>query len=542
MKVGIPREIGPGERRVGATPQSVKKLIKLGFEVAVESGAGASAGFSDASYVEAGAEIAQDAPALWGGVDLLTKINPPVEIEGGHEVDQLREGAMIISLLYPFTAEALLSRIAERKASAIALDQIPRISRAQKMDVLSSQSNIAGYRGVVEAASMYNGFFGGQITAAGRTAPAIVLVIGTGVAGLSAIAAARALGAIVRAFDVRLAAREQVESLGAEFLELQFEGTEDGETAGGYAKIMSDEFIAAEMACFAEQAKQVNVVVTTALIPGRPAPKLWKAEHVDAMKAGSIVIDLAAERGGNCDYTEPDKVVEVNGVRVVGYTDLTSRLANPASEFFGANVVHLLTDLGGAAGFNLDMEDEVVRKSMAVRDGEVIWPPPKDPPKPEPKSSEAPTVELKSKRLNDPASTQLAPPKKKKKKGGHGHSAPGASNTTAALAMGGFLAVCAMVGLYAPAEFIQQFTVFVLAIFIGYQVVWNVTPALHTPLMSVTNAISGIIVVGGLLQAASGEVNTASILGAVAILVATINIAGGFLVTGRMLQMFSREG
>jgi NAD(P) transhydrogenase subunit alpha len=538
MKVGIPAEIAPGERRVGATPTTVKKLIKLGFEVVVECGAGEAAGFDDASYREAGAEIAADAGALWGGVDLVTKINAPLDTDTGNEVDQLREGGMLISLLFPFSCEALLERIAAKKGSALALDKIPRISRAQKMDVLSSQSNIAGYRGVVEAASLYNGFFGGQITAAGRTAPAVVLVIGAGVAGLAAIAAARALGAIVRSFDVRLAAREQVESLGAEFLELQFEGTEDGETAGGYAKIMSDEFIAAEMACFAEQASQVDVVVTTALIPGRPAPKLWKAEHVDAMKAGSIVIDLAAERGGNCDYTEPDEVVDVNGVKVVGYTDLTSKLARPASEFFGANVVHLLTDLGGGENFALDLEDEVVRKSLAVHDGAVIWPPPRDPPKPEVKASEKPTVELKRPKAKVVVSKSKSP----SKKGGHGHGAPPASTMVATLALGGFLAVSSVIGLYAPNEFIEQYTVFVLAIFIGYQVVWNVTPALHTPLMSVTNAISGIIVVGGLLQAASGEVDTASILGAVAILVATINIAGGFLVTERMLQMFSKEG
>jgi len=295
------------------------------------------------------------------------------------------------------------------------------------------------------------------------------------------------------------------------------------------------------MACLAEQAKQVDVVVTTALIPGRPAPKLWKAEHVDVMKAGSIVIDLAAERGGNCDYTEPDKIVEVNGVKVVGYTDLTSRLARPASEFFGANVVHLLSDLGGGENFALDLEDEVVRKSLAVHDGVVVWPPPKDPPKPEIKASEKPTVELKRVQRNEVAQSKAKPPAKK---GGHGHSAPAASNLTATLALGSFLAVSAAVGFYAPLDspLIEQYTVFVLSIFIGYQVVWNVTPALHTPLMSVTNAISGIIVVGGLLQAASGQVHTASILGAVAILVATINIAGGFLVTERMLQMFSKEG
>ncbi len=530
MKVGIPREIAAGERRVGGTPKTVHKLSELGFEVAVQSGAGTSAGFSDALYAEAGAEIVSDAAALWGGVDIVTKVNAPVDVGDGNEVDQLREGGMLISLLYPFGAEALLERIASRKGTALALDKIPRISRAQKMDVLSSQSNIAGYRGVVEAAALYNGFFGGQITAAGRTSPAIVLVIGAGVAGLAAIAAARALGAQVRAFDVRLAAREQVESLGADFLELQFAGNEDGEAAGGYAKIMSDEFIAAEMACFAEQATEVDVVVTTALIPGRPAPKLWKAEHVDAMKPGSIVIDLAAERGGNCDYTEPDKVVDVSGVKVVGYTDLTSRLANPASEFFGMNVVHLLSDLGGGEHFDLDLDDEVVRKSLAVNRGQITWPPPPDPPKPEVKAPEPPPI---------PAEIVKVAPERPTNKG-HGQPAP-MSSGTAMISMGLFMVVCAAVGLYAPQDFIEQFTVFVLAIFIGYQVVWNVTPALHTPLMSVTNAVSGIIVVGGLLQAASGRIDIASILGAVAILVATINIAGGFLVTARMLQMFSRE-
>ena len=428
----------------------------------------------------------------------------------------------------------LVERLQQGSSTAIALDQIPRITRAQKMDVLSSMANIAGYRAVLEAAHLYGGFFGGQITAAGKTRPAQVLVIGAGVAGLAAIGTARGLGAEVRAFDVRPATKEQVESMGARFLMLDVPMDDTGESSGGYANIMSDEFLQAELACFAEQAKEVDVIITTALIPGRPAPELILQEMVDSMKPGSVIVDLAAEQGGNCTATVPGEVVMSSGVHIVGYTDLTSRLPTHASQFFGTNIVNLLSDMGGAEAFKVDFEDEVVRKSTIVREGELTWPPPPDPevPAPEPTKSLIKAAETPAPR----------------KSGGHGHGAssePMAVGPRNAIALT-LAIVLALIGFTADSapvpHFVQQVTVFVLACFIGWQVIWSVTPALHTPLMSVTNAISGIIVVGGLLGVAGPELNTAAVLGAVAILVASINIAGGFLVTQRMLQMFRKEG
>jgi len=527
MRAGIPTEVGEGERRVAGTPDTVERLVAMGFEVAVQRGAGVRASLSDEAYAEAGAELVDDAEALWSTSDLILKIEPPTD----EEVARIRQGTVLVSMLSPDTNGELLEALAARGATALALDKIPRISRAQKMDVLSSMANIAGYRAVMEAAHRFGRFFGGQITAAGKAAPAKVLVIGAGVAGLAAIAAARSLGAVVRAFDVRPSVKEQCESLGAQFLMVDID--ESGEGSGGYAKTMSKEFIAAEMALFAEQAREVDVIITTALIPGRKAPVLITRDMVHSMGDGSVIVDLAARQGGNCEATVPGEVVEEAGVTIVGLTDLTSHLPTHASQFFGTNLVNLLGDLGGGDDFALDEDDEVVRKSVCVRDGAVTWPPPPDPTPPTAMEREAPR----------PVTPPPPPPPVAKSTHGAGHEAEGepTSPLITALALIAALGLAAL-GQVAPTEFIQHVTVFVLACFVGWQVVWSVTPALHTPLMSVTNAISGIIIVGGLLQAGSGDLNAAAILGVVAIFVASINIAGGFLVTQRMLAMFQKEG
>jgi NAD(P) transhydrogenase subunit alpha len=523
MNIGVPLESGPGERRVAATPDTVQRLIRLGFEVKVQAGAGVGARLSDGQYEAAGATVVEGIEAVLVGADLVLKVEPPTD----DEIALIPPGATLICLLEPDQSAERLQTLADRGVNALALDKIPRISRAQAYDVLSSMANIAGYRAVIEAAHQFGRFFGGQITAAGKSPPAKVLVIGTGVAGLAAIGAARAMGAVVRAFDVRPAAKEQVESLGGEFLMLDFE--ESGDGGGGYAKVMSDEFIAAEMALFREQAKEVDIVITTALIPGRKAPTLWTQDMVEAQKEGSVVVDLAARQGGNCEATVPGKIVTSDGVIVIGLTDLTSHLPTHASQFFGQNLVNLIRDLGGGESFALDESDEVVRKSVCVRDGAVTWPPPPDPEPtspPPPKQVAAPSP--------PPAPAPSKPPSS------HGHDSGGLSIGPVPGLIGAVL--LALVGAFAPGEFIQHFTVFVLACFIGWQVVWSVTPALHTPLMSVTNAVSGIIVVGGLIQAGTGRLDAAAILGVIAIFVASINIVGGFMVTHRMLSMFRREG
>ena len=520
MKLSVPRESRPGERRVAVTPENIARLIKMGFTVAVEHGAGAAASFGDDDYVAAGAEILPGPREVWQAGDIVLKVQPPAlhpELNV-HEADLIRDGGTLISFLYPGKNKDIVEKLAARKATAIAIDQIPRITRAQKMDALSSMANIAGYRAVVEAASFYGRFFTGQMTAAGRVPPAKVLIIGAGVAGLAAIGAARGMGAIVRAFDTRPTVKDQVKSMGAEFIELNVQ--EEGEGAGGYAKEMSPAFIRAEMEMFAAQAKDVDIIITTALIPNRPAPVLITEEMVKSMKKGSVIVDLAAENGGNCALTEPGKVVQRYGVHILGYTDLPSRLAPTASVLFGNNLAHLLSDLGGAANFKLDLADEVVRGALVLRNGELLWPPPQRPPAPSPdpkavaaKGSSAPAV-----------------PKAKA-------AATGAAGPVFAL-----LAAAALVGLglVAPPDFLSHLTVFALACIVGWQVVWNVTPALHTPLMSVTNAISGIIVIGGMLQVSGPPSSSIVMLGAAAILLATINIAGGFLVTQRMLRMFRR--
>lgn len=522
MRIGVPREIHPGERRVAATPQTVLRLIRMGFEVSIEAGAGQEAGFSDAAFAEAGASLVHDVRHLWGEADIVLKVRAPEDHPelGIHEAELLHEGACLIGFIWPAQNDALLARLVARRATVLAMDCIPRITRAQKMDALSSMANIAGYRAVVEAAHVFPRFLGGQVTAAGRIDPAKVLVIGAGVAGLAAIAAARSLGAIVRAFDTRPEVKEQVQSLGAEFLEVHSE--ESGAGEGGYAKEMSDQYLQAEAAMLANQAMEVDIIITTALIPGKPAPELISAGMVESMSEGSVIVDLAAERGGNCALTEPGEVVRHGGKTIIGYTDLPSRMARQSSQLYGTNLVHLLSDLGGAENFRIDLDDEVTRGALVVHDGAVTWPPPK--PAPRDSAAEPRAPEQTSK----PAAA--VKPKSRKR-----------ANATPWLLGAG--AALLAIGLVAPPTFLAHLTVFVLACFVGWQVIWNVTPALHTPLISVTNAISGIIIIGGMLQltADKSALSATAVLGAIAVLIATINIAGGFLVTNRMLAMFRRH-
>jgi len=536
-QIGIPTEIHPGEKRVAATPQTILKLKKLGFEVAVQSGAGLEINASDAEYREAGASIVPNAAELWASSDVVMKVRPPE----GNETDLLRDGGWLVGFLWPGQNRDIIDRMVKKKATVFAMDSVPRITRAQKMDTLSAMANIAGYRAVVEAAAHFPRFFTGQITAAGKIDPAKVLVIGAGVAGLSAIGAAKGLGAIVRAFDPRSATKDQVASMGAEFLEINLK--EEGEGKGGYAKEMSDEFLKAEMALFAQQAMQVDIIVTTALIPGKPAPKLITQGMVESMKPGSVIVDLAAEQGGNCALTEPGKVVKHKGVTIIGYTDLPSRMASMSSQLYGACVTALLEELSeppalagdqpaDASGrlLKVNLDDEVVRGAIVLHEGKMLWPAPvkEQPPPPEPGGSGKEAV-----------------PAAKAASAGHGHD-EGAGVSPWLLAVVGLI----LLGLAyvippkvesAGGDFLGHLTVFILAIFIGFQVVWNVKPALHTPLMSVTNAISGIILVGGMLQLTSStDLNVTVILGAIAVLIAAINIAGGFLVTNRMLGMFRK--
>ncbi|MFL1483598.1 Re/Si-specific NAD(P)(+) transhydrogenase subunit alpha [Marinobacter sp. LN3S78] len=524
MKIGIPKEIYPDERRVAATPASVEKLIKLGYDVVIESGAGDAADYHDDVYREAGAAIAGDTTSLWRESDIILKVRAPTEHPDirKHEADMIREGALLGSYIWPAQNPELLKKLADRKVTTFAIDALPRISRAQKMDALSAMANIAGYRAVIEAASQFGRFFTGQVTAAGKVPPAKVMVIGAGVAGLAAIGTANSMGAVVRAFDTRLEVKEQVESMGAEFLELDF-GDEEGSGGGGYAKQMSDEFIKAEMALFAEQAREVDIIITTALIPGKPAPKLITADMVKTMKPGSVIVDLASERGGNCELTEPGSIVEKHGVRLIGYTDLPSRMAKVASDLYATNLVHMMTELTPEKDGQpvVNMEDAVIRGLTVVRDNDITWPPPE----PEKPATTAP-----------PPGTEEPSPAKP--------AAPAPSPARKAAGKIALLAVTALalygVGAYAPESFLSHFTVFVLACFIGWQVIWNVTPSLHTPLMSVTNAISGIIVIGALLHLAEAEHAAVGILSFIAVFIAMINVSGGFRVTHRMLKMFHR--
>ena len=508
---------------MAATPDSVVRLKKLGFDVEVESGAGLGASFDDDAYRSAGASIAAGPQEMWSGADVVLKVQPPehnVRL-GVHEVELLREGGTLICFIWPATNQALLEQLSGRNATVLAMDQIPRISRAQKYDALSSMANIAGYRAVIEAAGCFGSFFTGQMTAAGKVPPAKVLVIGAGVAGLAAIGAARGLGAIVRAFDTRAAVREQVHSMGAEFLEVSL--AEDGTGSGGYAREMSKEFIEAEMALFLEQAKEVDIIVTTALIPGRPAPKLITEQMVKAMRPGSVVVDLAAETGGNCELTRPGEVHVKHGVTLIGYVDLPSRLARTSSQLYSSNLTHLLKDMGGAGEWRVDFEDQVVRGATVLKAGELVWPPPKiEDPSPPAKKTLAAVPEK-----SEPTDEQKAAAARRRV-------------ATSVVAAGVVAALLAALGTVAPPAFLSHLTVFVLACFVGWQVVWNVTAALHTPLMSVTNAISGIIILGGMLQLTAGASAAVVAVSAAAVLLATINVVGGFMVTQRMLKMFRR--
>jgi NAD(P) transhydrogenase subunit alpha len=516
MKIGIPKEIHEGEKRVATTPEAAEKIIKLGFEVYVETGAGQGADISDEAYQAVGVKIAPNAKALWSESDIVMKVRAP-EIHPELAIDEtefLHEGATLISFIWPAQNAELLQKLASKNINVLAMDSVPRMSRAQKLDALSSMANIAGYRAVIEAAQHFGRFFTGQITAAGKIPPAKVLVIGAGVAGLAAIGAAKSMGAIVRASDTRPEVKEQIESMDAEFLVVDYQ--EEGTGTGGYAKVMSKGYQDAQMAMFARQAMEVDIIITTALIPGKPAPVLITEAMVETMRDGSVIVDLAAEQGGNCPLTEKDKVVVKHGVTIIGYTNLPSRLANQSSQLYGTNLRHLITELCPEKNgvININMEDEVLRGATVIKEGKITWPPP------------PPTLSVGHKPLTEaPAvvAKEVKPP----------------SLLQQLLPMMIGAVILLSLGAVAPVAFMEHFTVFVLACFVGYQVIWNVSPSLHTPLMSVTNAISGIIVVGALVQISA--VNPLVMgLAAVSILIASINIGGGFLVTRRMLEMFRK--
>jgi NAD(P) transhydrogenase subunit alpha len=516
LKVGIPKEIAPNEKRVAATPESVKKLQKLGLEVLVEAGAGEGAHFQDGAYAETGVRVVPG-EELWAESDIVLKVRPPtLRADGKHEADLLKEGGKMIAFIWPAINKTMVEQLAARKATVLGMDCVPRITRAQKMDALSATANAVGYRAVIEAAAAFPRFMPGQVTAAGRVKPAQVLVVGAGVAGLAAIAAARSLGAVVRAFDTRPAVKEQVESLGAQFLKFEFK--ESGEGEGGYAKQMSEAYIEAEQTLIAANAKDVDVIVTTAVVPGVAAPKLITSGAVVSMKHGSVIVDIAAEQGGNCALTERDKAVEKFGVLIVGYTDLASRMAAQTSELYATTIYNLLEDVwdNEKKDIVLDLEDEVHRGCVVLKEGELLWPPPT---RARPRSH-APQPEKPQEVHKAP----LTPP----------------PSRIGPIVMMLVALLLGAAGLFAPTEFTEHLTVFLLACVVGWHLIWNVTPALHTPLMSVTNAISGIILVGGILMLRTGGVHVATILAGVAVLVAMINVSGGFLVTQRMLKMFRR--
>ncbi|HJT61415.1 MAG TPA: Re/Si-specific NAD(P)(+) transhydrogenase subunit alpha [Burkholderiales bacterium] len=520
--IGVPRETAAGEKRVATVPEVVEKLIKLGFRVAVESGAGDAANFSDDSYRAAGAEVVTD---VWARAEILFKVRAP----SPDELGRLREGATLVSFLWPAQNPQLMEALAARKATVLAMDSVPRISRAQKLDALSSMANIAGYRAVIEAAHAFGRFFTGQITAAGKVPPAKVFVIGAGVAGLAAIGAASGLGAIVRANDTRPEVADQIKSLGGEYIGVEY--VEEGAGTGGYAKVMSEGFQKAQREVFARQAKEVDVIITTALIPGKPAPKLISAEMVRSMRPGSVIVDLAAEQGGNCELTVPGEMAVRHGVTIIGYTDLPSRLAKQSSTLYATNLLRLAEELCKAkdGALHVNMDDEVIRGTTVVKEGSITWPPPA------PKLSAAPPKPPVKAALPAKASAHGKP------------SAPASTRSTVIVFTVGTL-LFLFIGNNAPPAFLTHFTVFVLACFVGYMVVWNVTPALHTPLMSVTNAISSIIAIGALVQVAppleefGPERPELWILGLalLAIALTSINMFGGFAVTQRMLQMFRK--
>ena len=524
MKIGTPKEVFEGERRVAMTPDSALQLQKLGHECLIESGAGAASGFDDASYAAAGVEVVKTAAALWKAADVVAKVRAPDDAE----MKKLREGQTLISFFSPVGDEAKMQAAAKKGATVVAMEMIPRISRAQKMDALSSMANIAGYRSVIEAGNNFGRFFTGQITAAGKVPPAKVLVIGAGVAGLAAIGTSTSLGAITLAFDVRPEVAEQVESMGAQFVYLDFkEEQQDGAATGGYASVSSPEFREAQLAKFRELAPDVDIVICTALIPNREAPELWTEDMVAAMKPGSVIVDLAAEKGGNCKQTVMDeKIVSDNGVTIIGYTDFPSRMGTQASTLYSTNIRHLLTDLTPAKDgvINHNMEDDVIRGATIAHASEVTFPPP--PPK----------VAAIAAAPKKPAAKELTPEEKRAAEVAAFKAQT--KNQVILLGVGGALLLA--IGLVAPASFMQHFIVFVLSVFIGFQVIWGVAHSLHTPLMAVTNAISSIIILGALMQIGSGSALVV-ILAALAVFMCGINIFGGFLVTRRMLAMFQKS-
>ncbi|MDO6588540.1 Re/Si-specific NAD(P)(+) transhydrogenase subunit alpha, partial [Salipiger sp. 1_MG-2023] len=523
-KIGTPKELVPGENRVALTPESARALHKLGHECLVESGAGVAAGFSDAAYSDAGVRVLDSAEALYEQADVIAKVQPPSDAE----VDRLTEGKTLVSFFWPAANEALMQRAADTGASVIAMDMVPRISRAQKMDALSSMANIAGYRAVIEAGNNFGRFFTGQVTAAGKVPPAKVLIVGAGVAGLAAIGTSTSLGAITYAFDVRPEVAEQVESMGAEFVYLDFEEDQaDGAATGGYASVSSPEFREAQLAKFRELAPEVDIVITTALIPNREAPELWTPDMVAAMKPGSVIVDLAAERGGNCKMTVRDeKIVTDNGVTIVGYTDFPSRMATQASTLYATNIRHMMTDLTPAkdGAVNHNMEDDVIRGATIAHGGAVTWPPP--PPKTKAIAAQKPKEKTPELTPEEKRAAETAAFKAQTK------------NQVTLLAVSGALLLA--VGLVAPASFMQHFIVFVLSVFVGFQVIWNVSHSLHTPLMAVTNAISSIIILGALMQIGSSSWIVV-VLAALSVFMTGINIFGGFMVTRRMLAMFQKS-
>ncbi|AOJ26868.1 NAD(P) transhydrogenase subunit alpha [Burkholderia seminalis] len=530
LQIGIPLEIATGERRVATVPEVVEKLIKLGFSVAVQSGAGAGANFDDDAYRAAGASIAATAAELWSGSDIVFKVRPPTS----DEVALMREGGTLIGFVWPAQNPELMAQLAARRATVLAIDSLPRtLSRAQKMDALTSMAGISGYRAVIEAAHAFGRFLNGQVTAAGKVPPAKVFIAGAGVAGLAAIGTAASLGAIVRANDTRAEVADQVKSLGGEFVKVDYE--EEGSGGGGYAKVMSEGFQQAQRAMYAQQAKDADIIITTALIPGKPAPKLITAEMVQSMKPGSVIVDMAAEQGGNCELTVPGEAVVRHGVTIVGYTDLASRLSRQSSTLYATNLLRVVEELCKAKDgtINVDFDDDAIRGLTVIKDGNITWPPP-----PIKQAVVAP---------KPPAAPAAAAPAKSK---GHGQSGEPMSAKALAIVFAVGALAFLVVGQYAPASFLSHFTVFVLACFVGYMVIWNVTPSLHTPLMSVTNAISSIIAIGALVQVApplgelanAGDRPSGLILGLAvgALTLTAVNMFGGFAVTRRMLAMFRK--
>ena len=527
MQIGVPAETAPGEKRVATVPAVVEKLVKLGFTVAVQGGAGDAANFPDDAYRAAGAQVVPDAATLWGSCDIVFKVRPPTL----QEVGLMREGGMLVGFVWPAQNPDLMQALAARRATVLAIDALPRqLSRAQKMDALTSMAGISGYRAVIEAANAFGRFFNGQVTAAGKVPPAKVFIAGAGVAGLAAIGTAANLGAIVRANDTRAEVADQVKSLGGEFVKVDYE--EEGSGGGGYAKVMSEGFQAAQRAMYAQQAKDADIIITTALIPGKPAPRLITADMVKTMQPGSVIVDMAAEQGGNCELTVPGQAVVRHGVTIVGYTDLASRLAKQSSTLYSNNLLRLTEELCKTKDgvVDVNMGDDAIRGLTVIKDGAVTWPapPPKLPPAPPPKPA---------------AAAVAAAPK------GHGHGASEPmSAQSLAVTFGVGAVLFLLVGLFAPASFLAHFTVFVLACFVGYMVIWNVTPSLHTPLMSVTNAISSIIAIGALIQVAPPVTGADAsrpaqlILGLAvfALALTAVNMFGGFAVTRRMLAMFRK--